>query len=116
MKSLTEIIDGVYAKYPNFDYFNPKDYKKYFPKMSESEINANAELVQSYTEKLMAYEVATTFAKEGDGIVEVKQKIKKGAKLNTWVTQAWKFITQCETWYYVGHLRMNYDGMCAAKE
>lgn len=63
----------------------------------------------------MAYDVAQTFANEGDGVVELKPKQSKNAKIGTWVKSAWNAISQCELWYYLAHLRMDQGGIYASK-
>ena len=112
-KTLTEIVENVYAKYPSFDNFDAKAYKKYFPKLTEAEIIANSESILSYMEKLMGYEVADVFSKEGDGIIEVKPKKNKNGRVGINILEA---ITECETWYYLAHLRMDWNGIYTARD
>jgi Txe/YoeB family toxin of Txe-Axe toxin-antitoxin module len=115
-KSLNTIVEEIYAKYPSFDNFDPKAYKKYFPKMTEKEITENSELVQSYMEKLMAYDVSETFSREGDGNFVIKDKRKKNAKVNTLYETVSDALLSCENWYYVAHLRMDSDGIYASRD
>jgi hypothetical protein len=113
---LNEIIDKIYAKYPSFDKFEPKNYKPFFPKLTEKEILENSSTVLAYIEKLMAYEVADLFSKEGDGVDIFKDKRQKNARPDSWVSSTWKALTQCESWYYVAHLRMSSSGLLDSKD
>ena len=67
------------------------DYKKYFPKMTEKEITENSEVVQSYMEKLMAYDVSETFSREGDGNFVIKDKRKKSGKVNGFYAEGFNY-------------------------
>ena len=115
-KSLNTIVDEIYAKYPSFDKFDPKAYKKYFPKMTEKEITENSEVVQSYMEKLMAYDVSETFSREGDGNFVIKDKRKKSGKVNGFYETVSDVLLSCENWYYVTHLRMDSGGIYDSRD
>lgn len=121
-KPFNDIVDEVLRKYPSFETFDPKSYKKYFPKMNEVDISNNREDILLFIEKLMAYEVAKKFSEEGDGDATLKRKNKNSRSILSDSQDdysnysLWQALTQCETWYYAAHLRMNQAGIYTSRD
>jgi len=101
--SFSEIVEKVRKKYPDFDNFEPKKYKEYFPKLTHDEIVENQEDVLSFEEILMGYEVAISFA----------QAQNKNGRSTFSVNYEG---SSCEMWYYAAHLRLDEDGLRSAKD
>lgn len=99
--SFDEIVQNVRKKYPDFDNFDPKNYKKFFPKLSHDEIVEKQEDVLSYVEALMGYDVAISVAKAQN---------KNGRSVFSINYEG----SSCEMWYYAGHLRLDEDGLRTA--
>jgi hypothetical protein len=100
--SFDEIVQKIRKKYPDFDNFDPKNYKKFFPKLSHDEIVEKQEEVLSYVEALMGYEVAISVA---------QAQSKNGRTVFSINYEG----SSCEMWYYAGHLRLDEDGLKTAK-
>lgn len=94
-----EIVEKVKKRYPDINNFDPKDYKKYFPNMSFDEIQKEQEMVLSFIESLMGYEIAIEYSKIGSKNSRVSNN-----------------VNACEQWYYAGHLRLDRDGIYTAMD
>jgi hypothetical protein len=94
-----EVADKVIKGYPDIYNFDPKDYKKYFPKLSQNEIEKEQEMVLSFVESLIGYEIALEFSKSS------RKNSKVAYEGNS-----------CEKWYYALHARLNRDGIQTASD
>lgn len=108
-KTLSQIIDETYAKYPSFDTFEFEKYNKYFPTMKQNEMEAKINTMHELMEKMMGYEVAARFKAEGDG--NFKLSYKKNGRTNSTVPN----LAACEVAYYLLHLRMDQGGIYYSK-
>lgn len=97
--TFSEIIEKVKANYPDITNFDPKEYEKFFPKMSLNEIQKEQEMVLSFVESLMGYEIAVEFSKSSNKNLRVAYE-----------------ANSCEKWFYAGHLRLDLGGMETAKD
>ncbi len=112
--SLTEIINFVYKKYPNFDKFDAIEYQKYFPKLSINEINKNSENILEFTEKLMGFEVASAFSQLKNAKFQIDRLELEGSKrkktrgyisAGTWINDV------CTIGVVLAHLRLDISGL-----
>ncbi len=92
--SFDDIIEKVRKRYPDILNFDPKDYKKYFPKLSINEIQKEQEMVLTFVESLMGYEIAVEYSKLSN------KNLRVAFEPNS-----------CEKWFYAGHLRLDRDGL-----
>ncbi|MCF2446093.1 hypothetical protein L0657_19195 [Dyadobacter sp. CY345] len=98
--SFDEIAENVLEEYPSFDEFKPEQYKKYFPELSENEIQENSEDILDFMEKLMGYEVAISVS-----------TLPEGRNLRVTSGNNPGEANSCEKWYYANHLRLDKGGI-----
>lgn len=110
--SLSEIIESVYKRYPSFETFDSKQYKKFFPKLSNDEILKNSEIILQFTEKLMAYEVVSAFSQLENTEFTLKDFRKPKNKNARGYISSFEWLNSvCTVAVVVTHLRLDISGL-----
>jgi hypothetical protein len=117
--NLGEIIDNVYRKYPSFDKFDAKQYKRFFPKLNEDEILKNSEVILLFMEKIMAFETASAFSQLENAEYSLADYVKPKSKNGRIIMSAQGFFNGvCTVSIVISHLRLDmsglYDAYCYA--
>lgn len=104
-KSFWEVFEIAKGKYPDVTNFEPKEYQKFFPKMTIDEIVKKQEEILSFIESLIGYETALLYSTVGSEENSNKTRISGySADANS-----------CEKWYFAGHARLDLSGLDEAK-
>lgn len=110
--SLSEIISKILKQYPSFDDFKSQEYKKYFPKLSNAEIDKNSEEIKEFIEKIIAYEIAASFSLYNNLEYKLGNITNKNAR--GYISSFDWLNTACTVSVVIAHPRLDISGLRTA--
>lgn len=110
--NLYDIMTKILKQYPSFDKFKSQEYKKYFPKLSNAEIDKNSEEIKEFIEKIIAYEIAASFSLHNNLQYKLGNITNKNAR--GYISSFEWLNTVCTVSVIIAHPRLDIIGLINA--